>query len=156
MRRFDRAQGFGLLEALVALTLMASAGVALFGWINSNLSTAARLRAHEQMQVQRQIAGAWLQSVDPWREPTGESSPMPGWRLRWQSFPLSDATAVPPWTGGTKSAWEARLFDVQAELEAEGLTQRFSISRLAVRRTVPFGALPTVDNANSSGESPSP
>lgn len=140
--RLRPAQGFGLLEALVALTLMASAGVALFAWINGNLATAARLRDHEQMQLQRQIASAWLQTIDPWREPHGEAEPMAGWLLRWRATPLSDTTAIPNWTGGTQSAWDSRLFEMQAELQVGSLTQRFAISRLAVRRTVPFGAAP--------------
>ncbi len=142
MSRLDRSRraqrGFGLLEAVVALTLLASAGVALFGWINGSLATASRLRMHEQMQVQRQIASAWLQTVDPWREPQGVIEPSPGWMLRWEARPLSDTIVLPRWGGGAQSAWESRLFEVQAELSAEGATQHFVLSRLAVRRTVPF------------------
>ena len=48
-------RGFGLLEAIVAMTILGSAGLLLFGWIHSSLQTSQRLhdaeaRARLQMQ----------------------------------------------------------------------------------------------------------
>ena len=41
--------GFGLLEAIVALALLAGTGIALFTWINQNLDAASRLNFLENL-----------------------------------------------------------------------------------------------------------
>ena len=61
-----RTAGFGLLEAVVALALLAGTGIALFDWINSSLQTASRLRETEQRARTMSSAQAVLVAIKPW------------------------------------------------------------------------------------------
>jgi general secretion pathway protein I len=139
MRAERAARGFGLLEAIVALTLLASTGLALFTWINQSLSTAQRLREHERDQQWRQLAAAWLQTVDPQAQPSGEAEPVPGLRLRWSSRPLMPQTAVPPWPGGNRSSWAVRLYAVEAQYQADDLSRpgQLTVQRLSSQYQAP-------------------
>lgn len=135
-RRSADRRGFGLVEALVALALLAGTGMALFAWVNQNLETATRLRERERELQWRQLASAWLQTVDLTRLGDGAAQPVPGLKLRWHSRPLQALTDVPPSLGGQQSAWQVQLVELQAELEAEGLSRpsALTIHRLRAQR----------------------
>lgn len=77
-------RGFGLLEAIVALTLLAGAGMALFAWIQQNLQSASRLRQHEQEARLLLSAQSLAQLVNPMATPTGtlEAGEL---RIQWRA-----------------------------------------------------------------------
>lgn len=64
--------GFGLLEALVALVLLASVGFALLAWVQQNLDTAQRLRGHYEEQAARKMALELMRPLNPMEKPEGE------------------------------------------------------------------------------------
>lgn len=121
------ARGFTLIEVIVALVIMSTAGLVLFSWINQNLETASRLR-DSQVRSQLQIEGvSWLSTINPVAEPEGERE-MGGLRLTWRATLLepmrpefdSGGAIVPRWTlglyrvnasitrldGGMRAEWE--------------------------------------------------
>lgn len=63
MRRHRR--GFALLEAIVALTLLAGVGMALFAWIQQNLTDASRLRQRELEARLLISAQSLVQTIEP-------------------------------------------------------------------------------------------
>lgn len=71
MRRPSPA-GFALLEAIVALALLAGAGLAMFAWIQQNMQAASRLRSHEQEARLLLSAQSLVQLVNPMNRPEGE------------------------------------------------------------------------------------
>ena len=82
-RRADSA-GFALLEAIVALTLLAGVGLALFAWIQQNLQSASRLRQHEQEARLLLSAQSLVQTVDAMGTPEG-SMDAGDLRIRWRA-----------------------------------------------------------------------
>lgn len=76
--------GFGLLEAIVALSLLAGTGLALFSWIQLNLQAASRLHVHELEARLLLSAQALVATVNPMLTPEGslESGDL---RVSWQS-----------------------------------------------------------------------
>ena len=105
--RARRPQGFGLLEAIVAMLILGTTGLMLFAWINQNLSTATRLKeaeARAQLQLEAQ---SWLASLNPALEPAGERV-LDELRLSWRSElvePMHDefdhhGNLVPRWRLG--------------------------------------------------------
>jgi len=64
--------GFALLEAIVALTLLAGTGMALFAWIQQNTQAASRLRVHEQEARLLNSAQLLVQLVNPMAKPEGD------------------------------------------------------------------------------------
>lgn len=64
--------GFALLEAIVALALLAGTGLAMFAWIQQNMQAASRLRSHEQEARLLLSAQSMVQLVNPMNMPVGE------------------------------------------------------------------------------------
>lgn len=125
--------GFGLLEAIVALALLAGVGMAIFSWINTNLANSARLRQNEQVQQINQLAAAWLQTVDPARD--GRFELMSDVQLRWTSHPMTPRQSLPPWPGGSTSLWELQLFELRAEWRRQdGMAGQIQVQRLFVHK----------------------
>ncbi|WP_049756893.1 type II secretion system protein [Marinobacter nauticus] len=69
-----RSRGFALLEALVALVIVAGVGAALFALINTGLQNLAKAEAHvATTSVQPQIL-AWVKSADLSELPENQES----------------------------------------------------------------------------------
>ena len=64
--------GFTLLEAIVALAIMALAGGAILAWVNTLLISLSRIEANEHRNYAIEQSIAVLESVNPMESPTGE------------------------------------------------------------------------------------
>jgi general secretion pathway protein I len=71
--RVDRARsrGFSLIEAIVALALIATLGAALFAWIAASLSSLARAEEASAENDARLNVLAYMQAVNPMQRPEG-------------------------------------------------------------------------------------
>lgn len=128
-------RGFGLLEAIVALVLLAGTGVALFGWVQQNLQTASRLRVHEQQARLMSSAQALVDTVNPLLAPKGRMEAS-GIEIEWQAEPIE-----PPRNGSSllvesASPWQLGLFRVavHATDTREHVDVRYEQWRLGARR----------------------
>lgn len=134
--RCSRAQlGFGLLEAIVALTVLAGAGLALFAWINQNLQTASRLQERElEARLQLQSV-ALLGALNPAQQPIGELQ-QAGLLLTWRAELVEPARANagfnPPETG----PWLLGLYQVQLKVRdaATGRETQLAVLKTGARR----------------------
>ncbi len=80
-------RGFSLLEAIVAMAIIASVGMALLAWTHNNLGLLTRIsERQEAMQATRQ-AIAWLETVNIVRKPEGEQV-IGHLTIQWQSQPV--------------------------------------------------------------------
>ena len=70
--RTERQRGFSLLEAIVALAILASVGMALFAAMNQSLSMVARAEKVRERESALRNAVAWIQVVNPAQQPRGE------------------------------------------------------------------------------------
>lgn len=105
-----RIAGFTLLEAIVALTLIASTGLALMAWINSSLSAASRLQERDAEAALKLAAVQALQTVNPVTRPEGELE-LGSLRLRWQSAPKGPPSTSAGLAG--PGAFRVQLFDAK-------------------------------------------
>ena len=69
-----RQQGFTLLEAIVALVLITTTGMALLSWINTNLITLQRVQQAQQRHEAIRNALAFMETVNPLESPQGEET----------------------------------------------------------------------------------
>jgi len=111
-------RGFSLLEAIVALVLLSTSGMALFSWINNTLSGLNHALESTQKIQFRKNALALMQQVNPAVDKTGEIIGA-GFTLNWQ------ATAITPLKpeitfGGTQGPYLLGLFDSQVTLSKDG------------------------------------
>lgn len=81
--------GFTLIEAIVAMVLVASMGMALFGWINSNIITLNRVQDANAQSAATANALDFMSTVNPMVAPTGEAR-LGAYQLRWQSTPSTE------------------------------------------------------------------
>ncbi|WP_457445563.1 type II secretion system protein [Roseateles sp. P5_E4] len=108
-------RGFTLLEVIVALVILSTAGLVLFGWINQNLATATRLR-ESQARSQLQIEGvSWLATINPVAEPEGDRE-MGGLRLTWRATLLEPMRPEFDMGGVIVSRWMIGLYRVNASI----------------------------------------
>lgn len=143
MPRSERlARGFGLLEAIVALVLLAGTGVALFDWINSSLQTAARIARLDAQARLLLSAQAAISSVNPSARPQGELS-VGGLNVRW-----SAVLAQPERSNATDASeiagpWWVSLYrmDVSAK-SSDGVEVNFSQLQVGTRRAQPMSKAP--------------
>lgn len=130
--------GFGLLEAIVALTLLAGSGLALFSWINQNLQSASRLRLIEQESRLLLSAQSLIETVNPLERPSG-SLEVGGLAVTWESEVLQPVRANAAFSQGLAGPWQAGLYRVlvHARNREQGVELRFEQWRVGTRRLQP-------------------
>lgn len=84
MNRRCKQRGFTLIEAIVALVLMATTGMALFGWINSNIITLSRVQEINAENAATTNAVEYMGSINPMLAPEGNADLGP-YRVSWKA-----------------------------------------------------------------------
>jgi general secretion pathway protein I len=131
-------RGFGLLEALVALVILATTGTAVFAWVNVNLDTVRRVRAREATDLLRSQLANWAQTLNPAVQAQGEAELVPGTAVRWTARPLLSPQVVPPLPGGTTTPFRVGLYELTlTAIPAGGATPvELTMHRLGLQRDV--------------------
>ena len=111
-------RGFSLLEAIVALTILATAGLALFAAMSQSVQMIARAENARLGDSAVRNAVAWMETVNPMETPQGEQR-IGEVTLRWSAQlvePERDAM-----TGYLQPGlYRLGLYDVRLELEQDG------------------------------------
>jgi general secretion pathway protein I len=77
-------QGFSLLEAVVALVILASSGWALFSWVNASIVSLRRVEDANARSAATSNAVEYMQTVNPMLRPEGAAE-LGGYRIQWAS-----------------------------------------------------------------------
>jgi general secretion pathway protein I len=86
-RRHARQRGFSLIEAVVALTLIATLGATLFAWVANSLSALARVEQAAAEDAARLNVLAYMHTVNPMQRPQG-SADFGDLRIEWRTRAL--------------------------------------------------------------------
>ncbi|MDP2006308.1 MAG: type II secretion system protein [Rubrivivax sp.] len=131
-------RGFGLIEVLVALAIVAIAGGTLFSWINQSLTTAARLQRIEAESQLLLDAQALVADVNPAQQAEGARE-LPPLRVQWSAKALTPLSQGMPSPEGPIGRWQLALFatHVDAQDIRSGARVAFDI--------VQHGLLPRTD-----------
>ena len=138
-RRLRPPTGFTLLEAIVALSLFAIAGMAMYGLYNTNLISLMRVQDVARQTPIARYAMERIAAIDPWHEAGGRFV-VDGYDIEWS------ATLVEPVrhgqnSVGTQMGFDFGLYDVEYEVSRQGRrigvwrTRQVGFER--VRGTVP-------------------
>ena len=104
-----RRRGFGLLEAIVALALLAGTGLALLGWIQQSLQSASRLRDTEQEARLLLSAQALVELINPAEQPSG-SLQSNGLTVSWTSQAVEPPKRNAVDEGEAVATWQVGLY----------------------------------------------
>lgn len=89
MSRKNSQLGFTLIEAIVALVLIGSTGMALFSWINTNIITLNRVQEiNAQSEATRNIV-EYMNAINPMITPEGKVD-FGSYRITWQAEIATD------------------------------------------------------------------
>lgn len=117
-----RARGFTLLEAIVALAILAAAGMALFAAMSQSLQMVRRAQQAREADAALRNALAWSEEINPMETPRGEQA-LGDWELRWTAEPVE-----PPRDGATGylalGLYRVGLYRMHLELWRDGALQR--------------------------------
>lgn len=124
-----RARGFTLLEAVVALAILAAAGLTLFAAVSQSVQMLQRAEQARQLDAAMRNALSIIEHVNPMRTPIGEQ-PLGEFELRWSAEPVE-----PPRDNATGALhpglYEVGLYRVRLQLRRAGQLER----EVEVRRT---------------------
>ncbi len=127
------ARGFTLLEALVALVLMSTVGLALYQWINTDLIALDRARAVTQRERAVEAAFDYMRTINPMENPSGAAE-LGDRGIEWRSEPIEEPRQGVARTG-KPSAFRVGLYRCRVVLTlASGETVEFTMRRVGYRR----------------------
>jgi general secretion pathway protein I len=114
MSRAERQAGFTLLEAIVALVLIAVTLVPLYEWVGRSLAAMARVADNTREAEAKLSAVSVISAVNPMEEPTGAVD-SGSYRIRWQATPLTDPVDNSGYPRGI-GLYQVALYRVRAEI----------------------------------------
>jgi len=112
------AQGFTLLEAIVALVVFSLGAFALYGWLSTNVITLNRIRDRQQLEVAMDSTLDLIRRSNPMETPTGQRK-VGDFSVTWSSTPVE-----PPKPNvdqsGTPGIFMVGLYDLDVRATRDG------------------------------------
>lgn len=102
-------RGFSLLEAMVAMVILASAGWALFSWVNASIVSLRRVEDANARSAATTNALEYLQAVNPMQRPEGEAD-LGEYRIRWRASAMTRVMDGSDYPRG-QSLYELALYE---------------------------------------------
>jgi type II secretory pathway pseudopilin PulG len=144
-KAYDQARfGFALLEAIVAIAVLAAALVPIFGLVSASLNNAFRLSQAELRAELEMSALEVIYSVNPMVQPKGQIG-LPPYRVEWTAnrvTPDVDSVNFPRNIG----LYVVALFNTEVIVRdgTGGVLAQFSLVQIGYKRTrepsLPFSA----------------
>ncbi|QCO67071.1 prepilin-type N-terminal cleavage/methylation domain-containing protein [Luteimonas yindakuii] len=126
-------RGFSLLEAVVALAILAAAGLALFAAMSQSMQMVGRAEDSRTADAAMRNALAWVEQLNPTESPKGELQ-FPPYTVSWTSTLLEPAR--PSATGYlAPGLHDVGLHRLQLTLRRDGaLIREFDVRKVGYRQ----------------------
>lgn len=126
--RRARQRGFSLLEAIVALTIMATSLLALYAWLSTSTVALNRVQANALSMQDARSAMAVIETINPMLEPSGDRQ-LPPLELRWKSQPLTQRRAGMS-RAGTQTQFDFQIYELDVEiLRSQKVVREFNVRK---------------------------
>lgn len=126
------ARGFSLLEAIVALAIVATAGMVLFAGMNQSVQMAMRAENSRKADTAKRNALAWMETVNPAQVPSGEKQ-LGDMSLEWKSEPIEPPRDA--MTGYLQAGlYEIGLYDVTIDIRTDGVSSSFNLRKVGYKQ----------------------
>lgn len=110
-----KQRGFTLIEAIVAMVLIATTGMALFSWINSNIITLNRVQEVNEVNAATVNALEYMNNINPWATPEGQVS-LGAYRIAWKAVATTETRDGAGYPYST-SLFQLNLYDTKVTLQ---------------------------------------
>lgn len=107
-------RGFTLIEAIVAMVLVATTGIALFGWINSNIITLNRVQEANAQSAATASVLDYMNAINPMLKPDGETN-LGAYRIQWRATPSTEPRDGAGYPYGI-SQFQLALYDTRVQI----------------------------------------
>jgi general secretion pathway protein I len=133
MSRAAAQAGFTLIEAIVALVLLAITLMPLYEWVGRSLVGMIRV-ADASRQAEAQLSAvSVVAAVNPMAEPSGAVD-AGSYRIRWQSTPLTDPVDNSGYPRGV-GLYQVALYRVRAEvIRGDQIWFAFDVDQMGYHR----------------------
>lgn len=129
-------RGFTLLEAIVAMVIMATCLLALYSWLSSSTLALRRAQAQTLALEDARAAFALVEDVNPMQEPRGEREVAP-LTVRWEATPVVERRSGMS-QAGLPNQFDLTLYDMHVEvLRGERPVRSFSFRKAGWEITRP-------------------
>lgn len=122
MRSRAGVAGFSLLEAVVALAILAAAGMALFASLTQSAQMVGRAERARDVDQALRNSLAWVEQINPMESPTGERD-IGMYRMRWRAEEIE-----PPRDGTTgylqPGLYRIGLYRLHLQIWRDGVLER--------------------------------
>ncbi len=126
-------QGFSLLEAIVALVLIATTGIALFDWINTNLVSLSHIQHSTQRQEATRNALAFMETVNPQENPQDEKT-IGIYKFSWNARELRAPKDGKSVLGGV-GLFQVSLYETEVTVTVDNnLLARFNLRQVGFKQ----------------------
>ena len=126
-------RGFTLLEAMVALALIAGAGMALFAWINTSLQSLTRVQEVNARAEATVNVLEYMARINPMAAPEGVAD-LGVYSLAWKSTPVTPIRDGSNYPGGL-SLFQLALFDTRVSVtKAAGSWFELSLRQVGYKK----------------------
>ncbi len=130
--------GFTLLEAMVSLILIATVGMALLDWINTNFNVLQRVETIQERTEATRNALVFMETINPLERKQGSEN-IGIYQFNWSAEPvILPKSGVSP-QGGYVSLYEIALYDTTVEVkfrETNTLITRFTLRQVGYKQTI--------------------
>lgn len=124
----SHARGFTLLEAIVAMVIMATTLLALYSWLSSSTLSLNRAQAQALALDDARSALEMMDRINPSQEPRGEHRLDP-LSIRWQARPAAELRHGMS-SVGFPTQFDFQLYDLEVEVfRDERLIRSFNIRK---------------------------
>lgn len=124
--------GFSLLEAIVAIVLISSSGIALYSWINSSLMSVNRARdVMDEQQIVRETL-PYIQTINPMLSVNGNKR-LGKYEISWNSTLLEPPRDGVDFPDGL-SIYQVGLYDLHVTVKREDLTITYQVRQVGYQK----------------------
>jgi general secretion pathway protein I len=140
---FRGSRGFSLLEAVVAMALIAGVGMALFSWINSNIEALGRVQDANSRAAATANVLEFMSTVNPMAMPEGKAD-LGSYRMTWRAAAITATQDGTNYPSGL-SIYQFGLYDSLIAIEKTDGTPwfNFTLRQVGYKRVrdlrLPFG-----------------